>query len=340
MSVRLPPFAIGPDSDESEGAPRTISLARVREALAGRDARVSAAAALDLVAGSDLPGRADLLAQGLRNRGLGPDARRRAAILLASADPATSQAVLLETLSDAEPRVQAAAAKGLGWIADAAAYEPLVALMRTASGTTSAAAEWAARLIAHRQGLAAPELPSLRPGVPVEFTSDRRPVRVRTPDAARLRACLDSIAPRTFRLRFDAASARELHCGRSEWMLLVTADAARAPASVLVRRSIAAAVALFIAEEQRFSIALLALVEPPGRLIVCRSTGDPMFAGELRREGEGVAFVLRACSRPGAFPLAVDGSADPGGLTMREVVAGPVVIAKRRPQPIELQPRR
>jgi hypothetical protein len=277
----------------------------------------------------------DLLAGVLRNRELGPDARRHAAILLGYAGGPTSQGLLLEALTDAEPRVQAAAAKALGWIGDADGYAPLIAVMRDAPGIRARQAEWAARLIAHRHRLAAPELSPLRLGATVEFTADRRPVQVMRARPPRLRLCIDSIARRSFGLRWEVSLAHELHCGRSEWMLLVTDDAARAPVSLIGRRSIAAAVSLFIPEEESYSIALIALVEPMSQLIVCRSTGAPIFAGELRREGETVAFSLGALERPGAFPLQLDGFAAPASLSLGQVFAGPVTIPKRRPIPIE-----
>ena len=339
MSVQLPPFRIGPESGETDGVPRSIDLARLRAALGGRDARVSVLAAVRVVTGSNLPDKVALLASVLRNRELGPDPRRQAAIALGYVKGVESQALLVAALADAETRVQVAAAKSLGWIGDATAYDALVALMRSLSGVPAPQVEWAARLIAHRHGLAAPELPPLRLGERIDFTTERRPVRVVRARAERLRLCLDSIARRNFRLRFDSSLAHELHCGRSEWMLLVTDGAARAPARMRDRRSIAAAAALFLAGEQRFSIALIVLVEPAGRLIVCRSTGEPVFAGELRVEGDRAAFSLGAVSRPGAFPLLLEGSLATAALAIREAVSGPVVIAKQQPVPIDMTSR-
>jgi hypothetical protein len=338
MSVRLPPFRIGTDPAVTNRIPDSISLARLTEALRGHDPIVSALAALRVLGASDLPEKNALIASVLRNRELGADARRQAAILLAYANSSESQALLLEALADSDPRVQAAAAKGLGWIGDSAAYAPLVALMRSPSGNPAKQAEWAARLVAHREGLGGRELPSLRLAETVEFTSERRPVRVLRARPQRLRLCLESIARRNFRLRLEPSLAHELQCGRSEWMLLLTDDAARAPASLWGRRSIAAAVALFIEEEPSFSIALIVLVEPSGQLIVCRSTGEPVFAGALDREGNGAAFSVRAIARPGAFPLIVEGSGAPGDIVVREAVSGPIVIPKRRPVPIDLTP--
>jgi hypothetical protein len=342
MSVRVPPFRIGPDSEEEgEDVPSSISITRVHEALVGRDRKVSVRAALNLVASAALPEQVELYAGVLRNRELGPDPRRHAAILLGYAGGPASQAVLLESLSDPEPRVRAAAAKALGWIGDAGAYAPLIALARQPPGIHTLQAEWAARLIAHRHGLAAPELPPLRLGAPVAFTAERRPVQVLAARPAQLRRCLESTSRRNFGLRWELSLAHELHCGRTEWMLLVTADAARAPASLIGRRSIAGAAALFVAEEQSYAIALLALVEPTAQVIACRSTGAPLFAGALRGVDDAtVAFSLQALERPGAFPLQFGGSLAPASLRLGDVSAGPVTIAKRQPTPIEFDPRR
>jgi hypothetical protein len=334
MSVRLPPFRIGDDSGESDRAPDSITLARAREAIAGRDPTVTPLAALRVVAASKLPDRGPLLAEVAASPEVEADTRRQAVIMLAYALGPESQPTLLTGLSDSEPRVRAAAAKALGWIADIAAYERLIAAMRDASNVVARQAEWSARLIAHRESLAAPELPAISHGRIVVMTSERRPVRITIARPERLRLCLDAIARRDFRLRLDASTAREVHCGRTEVMLLLTEDAARAPASLLGRRTIAAALALYIAEEGSFSIAQIALVEPTGALIVSRSTGEPLFAGSLRADGGAVTFALQAVARPGAYPLLVKGSATEGSLMIREAVSGPVTIPKRRPQPL------
>jgi hypothetical protein len=338
MSLRLPPYRIGDDSGETDRIPSSITLARLRDALEGRDAVVTPSAALRLVAASDLPDKHALLVQGARNHSLGVDARRQAVMLLAYANVAESQPVLLAALENAESAVQAAAAKGLGWIGDAAAYEPLITVMRRASRDVARQAEWSARLIAHRESLSASELPALRTTDIVRFAGERQPVRIAPARPDRLRLCLDKIARRDFRLRFAAQSAHEIQCARNEWMLLLTEDAARDPPSLGGRRSIAAALALFIAEDNSFSIAMLALVERGGRLVVCGSTGEALFAGELG-EPAGTTFSLQALTRPGAFPLTVVGSMTSGTLVFREAVAGPVTIPKRHPTPLDVATR-
>ena len=214
------------------------------------------------MAASDLPDKQALLLQVARNPDLGAESRRQALLLLVYANVTESQPLLLAELSNAQPGVQAAAAKGLGWIGTRPLYEPLVTVMRGASSDVAKQAEWSARLVAHREGLAASELPELRTTDIVPFTSERQPVRIAPARPDRLRLCLDAVARRDFRLRFAAASAHEVQCARTTWMLLPTESAARNPASLLGRRSVAAAVALFIAEENSFSIARSHLSNP------------------------------------------------------------------------------
>jgi hypothetical protein len=169
----------------------------------------------------------------------------------------------------------------------------------------------------------------------VPFTSERQPVRIALAAPDRLRLCRDTIARRDFRLRYADGVAYEVRCADNEWMLLLTEDAVRDAASLGTRRSIAAAVALFIAESGSFSIAMIALVETGGRLVVCRSTGEALFAGALRERG-GTAFSIQALTRPGAFPLLVEGSMTSGTLAIGEAAMGPVAIPKRRPVPLDL----
>jgi hypothetical protein len=339
MSVGLAPFRIGPSVSGPGEIPIAISLVRVREALAGRDRSVSASHAVYLLAASDLADKEERLIGVLRNPAIAPDARRRAAIQLAHLNQPDARTALVQALDEADPRVLGGTVKALGWIGRANAYGPVIDVMRRTSGSVAAQAEFAARLIAHRHGLTAPELPPLTQGDQVEPAPLTQTIRVVKAPEARARQCLDAIASRNFSLAFDRGRMYGVFCGRDEWMLLFNERFANDPPSLLRRRSIPAAVALFSPESQTFSLALLVLFEPvgppgEGTMVACRSTGQAVFAGSVRAAGDAVECSLRALSRPGAYPLQFDTSFRSGALMVHAARSGPVVVPKLTPRRI------
>ena len=151
-----------------------------------------------------------------------PGSRRAAAIDLAHANDPGAQDVLISALSsEPDPRVRSGIVKALGWIGDADAYRPLLA----------AGAGFAARLVAHRHGLAASDLPALElpDTLPPPPAAMAKTIEITTPSAAAARICLDSVASRSFGLSIDQSGLRVLRCARTEWMLLVSRDLAGSP---------------------------------------------------------------------------------------------------------------
>ena len=254
-------------------------------------------------------------------------ARRAAAIELARAnDPGAQDALVSALGAERDPRVRSGIVKALGWIGDAGAYRPLLA----------AGAVFAARLVAHRHGLPASDLPALEPPqtLPPPPASIAKTIEIATPSAEAARLCLDSVASRSFGLRIDRNALRVLRCARTEWMLLVSGDLAHSAEVLLARRAIPFALALFMPETASYSISQLALSTPPDALVVCRTTGAPVFAGDFR-VSDKLRISLVALVRPGAFPVAITAHHQQGVVSMERAVYGPIAVPKRVPIPFD-----
>jgi hypothetical protein len=262
-----------------------------------------------------------------------PSSRRAAAIELARTGDPGVQNVLISALGfERDPRVRAGIVKALGWIGDADAYPPLIA----------AGAAFAARLVAHRHGLKGSELPALElPEVlPPPPATTAKSLDITIPSAKAVRRCLSSIDTRSFGLAIDENSLRVMRCARTEWILLLSRDLAYSANALLARRAIPFALALFMPETSSYSISHVALSTPPDALVVCRSTGAPLFAGEFRISRDGLRVSLAALRRPGAFPVDITAQQQHGVLSMDRAVYGPIAVSKRIPVPFDpLSPR-
>jgi hypothetical protein len=319
----------------------SITEHRLREALAGRDSVVSSERAVSLLGSTELPAKVELLQAVLEGANEYPHVRRLAAIQLGLLNRPRSQAALLQALGESDARVLGGIVKALSWIGSADTYEPVLSVYRRASGTLAGQAEFAARLIAHRHGLEGVGLPPLRLPASIDFQEAvQQPVEIATAPADSAHLCLESIASRSFSLPLDATHIYRLRCQRGEWMLLFHSDLIHSGPSPFPRsRSIPAAIATWIPESGKYSVAFLVLSEPAAvaesnRLIVCRSSGPPIFSGETRFEGDRSFFSISALVRAGAFPLLFEGSFQSGLLLVKTALSGPVVIPKSRPSPM------
>jgi hypothetical protein len=258
-----------------------------------------------------------------------PGARRAAAIELARTnDPRAQDALIAALRSERDPRVRTGIVKALGWIGDANAYAPLVA----------AGATFAARLVAHRHGLTVPDLAALDlpEKLPPPQPATAKTIELAIPSAEAARICLASVATRSFGLPIDEQGLRVLRCDRTEWMLLVNRDLAR-PDALLAKRAIPFALALFMPETASYSISHLALATPPDALVVCRTTGAPVFAGPWHTSSDGLRVSLAALVRPGAFPVDVTAHHQHGVVSMDRAVYGPIAVPKLVPGPFDLR---
>lgn len=342
MAVQLPPFHIGEESEFPGEFTGVISESRLRSVLAGNDRSLRREQLLPLVLSSTLPDRLELIRSVLEDLAASSEARRAAAVALGRLNSPEAEDVLIRALDQTDRQVLSGAVKALGWIGGPGAYRPLLGVRGRADETVVALAEFSARLVAHRHGLAGTELPPLRmprrlfPG-DAQRTIDFAPAR-----DERIRICLRSIATRSFGMRVDEEHLYEMLCEKSEWMLLLDRRFVENPSDFLRRRSIPCAAAVWTAEHETYSIGALGLFEPEsvgvaGSLRVCRSMGEPVFDGSLRIDANGIQFAVYAVARPGAFPLVFEGTLDRGEASVSKAFSGPISVAKQRPVPLALR---
>lgn len=266
------------------------------------------------------------------------EARRAAAIALGRTpgpDRVAAQAALLRAVaSDRETRVVLAAAKALGWIGDGAAYPALAAAASSHRGPGAAQISWAARLIAARARLATPELGRLEVG-PVLALNGGDLIEVNPAGADTLARCLADLASGPFALDLDPTLGIALACHGAPRVLLVD-RMLRGDIDHGAIPSIPAVIATWLPDIQRYAVSHIVLSEP-GRehsLVVCRSTGEPVFAGSASVLEDQLRFAIAAVERPGAFGLRVTGRVTRDGVTIDEARAGPIVVPKLRPLPL------
>jgi HEAT repeats len=263
------------------------------------------------------------------------ETRRAAAIALGRTpgpDRVAAQAALLHTVAtDRETRVVLAAAKALAWIGDGEAYPALAAAAGRHRDPGAAQIRWAARLIAARARIVAPELGPLAVG-PVLALDGGDLIEVKPAGADTLARCLADLADGPFVLDLDTTLGIALACHDADRVLLFdrtlrgAIDHGALPANPAV-------IATWLPDIQRYAVSHIVLHEPgrDGSLVVCRSTGEPVFAGSASVQEGQLRFSVAAVERPGAFGLRVTGRVTRDGVTIDEARAGPIVVPKRRP---------
>jgi len=183
------------------------------------------------------------------------------------------------------------------------------------------------------------QAPCPHPGWVALDLASARPFRVR-PAAPELAAqCLRSLGDERCGLDLAPEPMYEVHCGRRRWMILLDRDvlAGGGIDALAHGRSAPAAVASHDEQTGAWSISYLALSEPgadAGQVLISifRTTGRLAFGGAARVAAGRASFFLHACSRPGAFAVAVEGRLDPRGLVVDTALSSPgIVVPKQVP---------
>jgi HEAT repeats len=334
MSLKVLPLRVGPEDVLKEGVLHEISEQHLREALVGRDPTVSRVRAVTLLGTSYLPDKIDLLGALLLNAEEQSDLRRTAAIQLGNINESAAREALLSALGEPNLVVLGGIVKALGWIGDPDTYGPLLSLKRRVRESLAERVDFALRLIAHRHGLPGDELPPIETpaeldfkpyaGLPIEFTSA---------PPQKVRQCRSLIAGHSFGIPFEARPIYQMQCQGNEWMLFLHRNVTLPDLQWLRRRSIPAALAMRIEEADSYALMFLVLSEPIKgteqiRITVCRCSGQPIFAGDARVDGEIVAISIRALVRPGAYPCCSKPHFDPVSCESKKVY--PVRLSCRK----------
>jgi hypothetical protein len=264
-------------------------------------------------------------------------AQKRSLAAIALGHIRTSQAELLlkEIAQTAPPSVAADALRSLGRVGSSATIASIDAHV-AADEPVAGAARYAAALIAHRFRLPTHDLPvpaaTELPDVP---SADRCPVDVDRTSEAEARAVLAALEDEPYGVELAPAPLTRLRCGTDTHVVCLNREltALGAAATLLERKALLALVALRARERDGYSVSYVVLARPLAEgtvaLLAPRCTGRPALAGSAAVSGERLHLTLRAIDRPGARPLAIDGTLELGVITITRAATG----ATRRPAP-------
>jgi hypothetical protein len=261
------------------------------------------------------------------------DRRRPAADRIAAAhelgrvaDPGAERA-LLSQIGERDPRVLQAVLAALGTFAGLSARPALDALAAPADLATRRQLLFARVLIARRNGLAEPSLPTSRT---MQAPSDARgqatavALEAEPPQAAA--ANLGRLRGSRYGTRIrDHAYA--LRCGATEWTIFVheeLGDRSTLVARLYERPWIASILAQWLPGREATQTRLVLMTRPAGRkahIDIVRPDGEVIYAGTAQRSGSSAAFTISAVDRPGAAPTTVSGRLTPAGVELRRGIA-------------------
>lgn len=286
----------------------------MREALAGRVARVPPSAALALIA-NELPegDRAAVLRDAVANAALEPHVRVGAVRAYLRAGAEAAPAALAELLAADEERVAAAAATALGQIGTP---DHLAALRGTRDRVRSAFARrrvaFAETLIVHRFGVTDHDvdLPAAEVSAEAPRAVGAQPFKSTRPGPERRKRALEGIRREFPGLEPSQQDVYELQCGPRLLEVAVALDTVRNKGRGLSQRPALAAIVAYQDPEYEleFYPRLVVLSRPlPGGRVGLQLThlggGEPVYVGEGSLNQDEPVFDLRATRTPGVTPI-------------------------------------
>lgn len=344
MSLKIvPPFRVTPRlSEEVVIDPTEMSLRQLRDVVAGRESAFPRTQAMALLFDSDFPNKHRDFEAVLENERENSDIRYLAATYLGRVNTTSALEILIRNSQICDEYVLVGVMKALGRIGDRLALEAVLKAKEEAKGLAALEAKFAAALISHRLGLKRNEVPVLNNREYLELPTDcARPLRITRADDIDAEFCLRSVAGQPLGIEFSEHPMYQFRCGRRTWMILFNRDCVgQYTVKKLTKQKALFGVLAIRSEETRlYSVALLLLTSPgeqkdTANLLICRTNGDIAFGGTARVKGDYAEFSIRAVSRPGAFAVRVQGAFENGRLEIKEALATPFALVKKR-QPME-----
>jgi hypothetical protein len=326
------------------GPVRAPNRAEVRSAALGRGGRLERGAAFGLLLRSDDPEREALLASVANDTRETPQERSAAVIALGHISTPKAEQLLRQMLATAPLRVLPDVLRSLGRIGSPAAIDAIDASVTSSVRPVADAARFAASLIAYRYRLPGHDLPIPPPNELLAVPSrDARPMDVGAAPRSEARAALASLVHEPYGIELAPGSLTQLRCGTDLHVLCVNREfvVRGAASSLLERKALLALAALQSREGDGYSVSYILLSTPsPTRdtigLLAPRCTGHPALAGSAELNGDRLRLTLRSVDRPGARPLAIDGTLELGRVTILEAVVA--ARRKRAPAPATATP--
>jgi HEAT repeats len=150
--------------------------------------------------------------------------------------------------------------------------------------------------------------------------------------------CLRSLATQPFGIEYSENNLYQIQCGRNNWMLILNKEFTNQDAvqALQSRKAFPGIIAARYEETGSYSTAFLLFTSPTEQpnilnLLVHRSTGEQIFGGTAQVEGGKANFSIRSISRPGGFPVNVEGTFEGGNLNFETTLSGTQVQERRHP---------
>lgn len=341
MSVRIiPPFRIvSRISDHVRVDPDEVSLRRLRDVVAGKETTFPRAQAMSILQGSDFPNKHRDFQTVLENEIEPEGIRYLAAMNLWRTNTPAAVEILIENTKIRNERVLSGVVKALGRIGDRAALDAVVVAQRDAAGLAAFHARFAATLISHRLGMQGNELPVPSDRDYLELSRDAaRAMDFTRASAADAEFCLRSLGADPFGIEFSEQAMYQVRCGRRVLMALFNRDFAGKDTvkKLRERKAFLGVIAARSEETRSYFVKFLLLTSPFGQsdtinILIYSDNGDPVFGGLARVERGRAEFIIRAVSRPGAFPVKIEGTFEDGRLEIKTSLSGVLVQKKRQP---------
>jgi hypothetical protein len=337
VNIALPFEPIQGISGDQTFSPDQIGL--IRNVAAGRDTSFSRIQALELLQGSNFSDKVRDFQLLLENGQESSEIRHLAARGLYKANTPEAVNILIRSSQVEDERVLTSVMKGLGRIGSENALEAIARVRDRATGVAAFQAEFAAALISHRFGLSGNDLRVPSNSEYLQPTNDTsRSFQVARPSEDEARVCLQSLADQPFGIQYSGNNLYNIQCGQNNWMLVLNQEFANQDAVQILqsRKAFPGVIAANYEETGLYSTVFLLFTSPTEQpnilnLLVHRSTGEQIFGGTAQVEGRKANFSIHSISRPGGFPVNVEGTFEGGNLNFETTLSGTQVQERRHP---------
>jgi HEAT repeats len=339
MSIEIvPPFDIPlVASGELTFSPDQLNL--VRNVITGRDTSFPRTQAIGLLRASNVPDKYRDFQLLLENEQESPSVRYLAARSLGRINTPEAVEILIKNSQICDEYVLTGVMLSLGRIGDRKTLEVISRVKESATGLAASQAEFAAALISHRLGLEGNDLPIPNSSEYLELSgSAASSFQVTQVSETEVEVCLRSLATQPFGIKYSENNLYNIKCGRNNWMLILNQEFANQDAVQVLqsRKAFPGVIAAKYEETGLYSTAFLLFTSPTDRpsilnLLIHRSTGEQVFAGTAQVEGGKANFSIYSISRPGGFPVNVEGTFESGNLNFETTLSGTQVQERRHP---------
>lgn len=308
----------------------SVSLRRLRAAVAGEDREWPQSLAMAWLFDSDFPNKHRDYENILLSREASAEARCAAASYLGRIGSAAAQEILIAGLEVEDHQVSSAVLAALAQQGGPAAFDAIMGSAAVGRDELREGAHFALAAIASRHDLEPFDLPTIEEGArasyPAHGASD---LRVECADPVEVELCLRCLGPSPFSIELAERPAYQIRCGNDLWMILLNRSVAMAGSvgELLGRKHLAGLVAKRSPIDGGYVSALVILAGPRAangvQILVYRPSGRLAMAGLAAMADDSGRFSLRSMPGPRAFTIDIEGDFAAEGLTFRGIWLGP-----------------